>query len=177
MQKRFLWAGLIGVLTVALAGSSAAMTGKLGHASKAQVLRMSLGAEPPSLDPGLATDTTSANILFNIMDPLIRLGKPPALKATPGAATKWTVKGTTVTLTLRSSVRWTNGQPVKAADYVWSWLRTISPQLGADYAYQFYGIKGAEDYNGCDPWEGGLQRAPGEGRSQGLWASTRSGSR
>ena len=27
-----------------------------------------------------------------------------------------------------------------AGDYVWSWLRTISPELGADYAYQFYGI-------------------------------------
>ena len=38
-----------------------------------------------------------------------------------------------------------------ADDVVWSWLRTISPQLGADYAYQFYGIKGAQDYNSCKP--------------------------
>jgi oligopeptide transport system substrate-binding protein len=152
MQKRFLWAGLIAALTVTVVGSSAAMTGKVGQSSKAQanVLRMSLGAEPPSLDPGLATDTTSANVLFNIMDPLIRLGKPPLLKATPGAATKWSVKGKVVTLTLRRNVRWTNGQPVKAADYVWSWLRTISPELAADYAYQFDGIKGAHAYNACE---------------------------
>jgi len=151
MQKRYLWAALVGVLAVALVGTSAATTGKLGKNSKSQVLRMSLGAEPPSLDPGLATDTTSANVLFNIMDPLIRLGKPPALKATPGAASSWTVKGATVTLKLRRDVRWTNGQPVKAADYVWSWLRTISPELAADYAYQFDGIKGAHEYNSCDP--------------------------
>ena len=153
MQKRFLWAGLIAALTVTVVGSSAAMTGKVGHSGKAQakVLRMSLGAEPPSLDPGLATDTTSANVLFNIMDPLIRLGKPPALKAIPGAASSWKVRGATVTLNLRRSVRWTNGQPVKASDYVWAWLRTISPELAADYAYQFDGIKGAHAYNSCDP--------------------------
>jgi len=151
MQKRYLWAALVGVLAVALVGTSAATTGKLGHSSKAQVLRMSLGAEPPSLDPGLATDTTSANVLFNIMDPLIRLGKPPALKATPGAASSWKVRGATVTLNLRRDVRWTNGQPVKASDYVWAWLRTISPELAADYAYQFDGIKGAHEYNSCDP--------------------------
>jgi len=151
MQKRYLWAALVGVLAVALVGTSAATTGKHGTTSKSQVLRMSLGAEPPSLDPGLATDTTSANILFNIMDPLIRLGKPPALKATPGAASSWTVKGATVTLKLRHDVRWTNGQAVKASDYVWSWLRTISPELAADYAYQFDGIKGAHEYNSCDP--------------------------
>src|SRR5215210_6860291 len=99
MQKRFLWAGLIAALTVTVVGSSAAMTGKSDNAQAKNVLRMSLGAEPPSLDPGLATDTTSANVLFNIMDPLIRLGPPPLLKAKPGAASKWSVRGKVVTLT------------------------------------------------------------------------------
>ncbi|MGH3082503.1 MAG: peptide ABC transporter substrate-binding protein, partial [Gaiellaceae bacterium] len=147
MRKRFLWAALVGLIAVTVTGASTAVTGKSD--AKAQVLRVAIGAEPPSLDPGLATDTTSANLLFNLMDPLIRLGDPPALKATPGAASAWSVKGANVTLTLRQNVRWTNGKPVTAGDYVWSWLRTISPELGADYAYQFYGIKGAEAYNGC----------------------------
>jgi len=147
-----MWAGLVGILAVVVAGSSAAMTGKLGKGdAKAQVLRMSVGAEPPSLDPGLASDTTSSFILRNVMDPLIVLGPGPALKALPGAASSWTVKGANVTLNLSKNVRWTNGKPTTAQDYVWSWLRTISPELGADYAYQFFGIKGAEAYNGCDP--------------------------
>ena len=153
-KSSIIWAGLVGALAVVVVGSGAAATGKLASKSSSnavQTLRMSIGAEPPSLDPGLATDTTSANILFNIMDPLIRLGPSPALKAEPGAASSWTVNDKTVTLTLRKDVRWTNGQPVIASDYVWSWLRTISPELGADYAYQFYGIVGAEAYNGCKP--------------------------
>jgi oligopeptide transport system substrate-binding protein len=149
MKKRpILWAALAGALAIAVVGSGAAST---GSSSAAGVLRIAIGAEPPSLDPGLATDTTSGSILLSIMDPLVRLGPAPGLKAVPTAAQSWTVKGTTVTLKLRKDVRWTNGQPTTAQDYVWSWLRTISPELGADYAYQFFGIKGAEEYNSCDP--------------------------
>ena len=40
--------------------------------------------------------------------------------------------------------------PVTAEDFEYSWKRTVSPELGADYAYQFYGIVGAQDYNSCD---------------------------
>jgi oligopeptide transport system substrate-binding protein len=145
-----MWAGLA-LLAVIAVGTSAAATGKFGSSSAAGVLRMSIGAEPPSLDAGLATDTTSSSVLYNLMDPLIRLGPGPALKAEPGAASSWTVKGSVVTLKLNPAVKWSNGAATTAQDYVYSWLRTISPQLGADYAYQFFGIKGAEAYNGCDP--------------------------
>jgi oligopeptide transport system substrate-binding protein len=152
MRKRsIMWAGLVGLLAVIVVGTSVAATGKSGRTSRAGVLRMAIGAEPPSLDAGLATDTTSSSILFNIMDPLIRLGPGPALKPEPGAAKSWTVRGNVVTLNLNPAVKWQNGAPTVAQDYVYSWLRTISPELGADYAYQFFGIKGAEAYNSCDP--------------------------
>src|ERR671922_996989 len=162
MLKRFVWAGLVAVLSVAVVGTSAATTGK-GDASKAraQVLRIAIGSEPPSLDPGLATDTTSANVIYNIMEPLVKLGPLPKLRAVPFAAASWRVRGANVTINLRKSVRWTNGQPVTAQDYVWSWLRTISPELGADYAYQFFGIKGAEAYNGCKSNCGALRSKVG----------------
>jgi oligopeptide transport system substrate-binding protein len=149
MRMKWLkWAGLLLSLALIAAGATSAAS---GSAKRAQVLRVAIGAEPPSLDPGLATDTTSADILLNIMDPLVRLGPAPALKPVPSAASSWKVNGATVTLNLNKRVRWTNGKPVTAADYVWSWLRTMSPELGADYAYQFYGIKGGEAYNSCDP--------------------------
>jgi oligopeptide transport system substrate-binding protein len=152
MRKRsIMWAGLVGLLAVIVVGSSVAATGKLGRTGKAGVLRMSVGTEPPSLDAGLATDTTSSSLIFNLMDPLIRLGPGPALKAEPSAAKSWTVRGKVVTLNLNPAVKWQNGAPTVAQDYVYSWLRTISPELGADYAYQFFGIKGAEAYNSCDP--------------------------
>ena len=132
-------------------GSSGGSGTKGAKATKAadQTITMAWGTEPPSLDPGLATDTTSSNVLENIMDPLIKLD-PKTLKPIPNLAQSWTVKGNVVTFKLRHDGRWTNGDPLTANDFVYSWLRTISPELGADYAYQFYGIKGAEAYNSCD---------------------------
>src|SRR3954447_7011270 len=131
--------------------STSGSTSGGGNLAANQSLRIAIGAEPPSLDPGLATDTTSANVLYNIMDPLVKLGPLPDLKPQPDLAQSWDVSGPNVTLHLRHDGKWTNGQAVTAQDYVWSWLRTISPELAADYAYQFFGIKGAEAYNGCDP--------------------------
>jgi oligopeptide transport system substrate-binding protein len=130
--------------------SSSTTTGSSGSATGG-TLTMAFGSEPPSLDPGLATDTSSAFVVSNTNTPILTLGPAPDLKPTPALAKSWDVAGATVTLHLRNDVKWTNGRTVTADDVVWSWLRTISPQLGADYAYQFYGIKGASDYNGCKP--------------------------
>jgi ABC-type oligopeptide transport system substrate-binding subunit len=121
----------------------------VGTLASSQVLTISLGAEPPSLDPGLATDTTSANVILNIMDPLVKLG--PDLSPQPSLAESWDVNGKEVTYHLRKDGKWTNGEPVTAGDFVYSWKRTLSPELAADYAYQLYGIQGAAEYNGCDP--------------------------
>jgi ABC-type oligopeptide transport system substrate-binding subunit len=125
--------------------------GAVGGGKKAasQVLKMAWGAEPPSLDPGLATDTTSSNVLLNIMDPLVRLGKD--LQPVPALAKSWDVDGKVVTFHLRDDGRWTNGDPVTAHDFEYSWKRTLDPKLAADYAYQLYGIVGAEAYNNAKP--------------------------
>jgi oligopeptide transport system substrate-binding protein len=120
-----------------------------GNLAADQTVTVNWGAEPPSLDPGLATDTTSGNILLNIMDPLVKLG--PDLKPVPSLAESWdeSQDGKTVTFHLRKDGKWTNGDPVTAHDFEYSWKRTLSPDLAADYAYQFYGIVGAQEYNGC----------------------------
>jgi ABC-type oligopeptide transport system substrate-binding subunit len=112
------------------------------------VITINWGSEPPSLDPGLATDTTSSNVLGNIMDGLITL-EGEDLTPTPALAESWDIEGNTVTFHLSNEGRWTNGDPVTAEDFEYSWMRTISPDLAADYAYQFYGIVGASEYNAC----------------------------
>ena len=157
VSKAWPWlAAILGALALAAAGcggdddeATGTGTGDEGAAAAEQVITVNWGTEPPSLDPGLASDTTSANILLNIMDPLVKLGED--LEPVPSAAESWDVNGTKVTFNLRNDLKWTNGDPVTAEDFEYSWKRTISPELGADYAYQFFGIVGAADYNGCDP--------------------------
>jgi oligopeptide transport system substrate-binding protein len=151
-------AGLLGAFALVAAGCGGGNEESSGGTSSGggegpaanQTMTMSWGTEPPSLDPGLATDTTSSNVLLNIMDPLIKLN-PNTLDAEPNLAESWDVSedGKTVTYHLRQDGKWTNGDPVTASDFVYSWKRTISPELAADYAYQFYGIVGAADYNAC----------------------------
>ncbi len=165
MRTKTLWpllAGLIASLALVAAGcggddngGNAAGTGNDttqssgGSEAADQTITVNWGAEPPSLDPGLASDTTSANILLNIMDPLVRLDDN--LEPVPSLADSWDVSedGKTVTFNLRDDGMWTNGDPVTAQDFEYSWKRTISPELAADYAYQFYGIVGAQEYNSC----------------------------
>src|ERR1041385_6240841 len=127
-----------------------------GKPAANQVLKMAWGAEPPSLDPGLATDTTSSNVLLNVMDPLVKLGDD--LEPTPALAESWDVNGKARTFHLRDDGRWTNGDPVTAQDFEYSWKRTLDPKLAADYAYQLYGIVGAEAYNNAKPGEAAALR-------------------
>ena len=148
--------GLFGALAIAAAGCGGGDEGGAGGtgggtaAAAEQVLRMGWGAEPPSLDPGLATDTTSSNVLLAIMDPLVRLN-PETNEAEPSLAESWDISedGKTVTYHLSPDGKWTNGDPVTAGDFVYAWKRTLSPELAADYAYQLYGIVGGFEYNSC----------------------------
>jgi oligopeptide transport system substrate-binding protein len=137
------------VLAVAGCGGDGGGGGDQAQQAAEQVLRVNWGSEPPSLDPGLATDVVSSNVLNALMDPLVKLGED--LEPVPSLAERWEVSedGKTVTFTLRQDGKWTNGDPVTAADFEYSWKRTLSPELAADYAYQFYGIVGAAEYNGC----------------------------
>lgn len=156
MKGKQCWLSALAALAALalMAGCGKSSSTGSGKLATEQVMTIAWGAEPPSLDPGLATDTTSSNILLNIMDPLVKLGPAPDLEPVPNLAESWDVEGSVVTFHLRKDGKWTNGDPVTANDFEYSWLRTISPELGADYAYQFFGIKGAAEYNGCDPATG-----------------------
>ena len=152
-------AALVAVLTLGAAGCGGDGDGGAGGdgtgatdgggPAAEQVLRFGWGAEPPSLDPGLATDTTSSNVINALMDPLVKLD-PDTLEAVPNVAETWDVEGNTVTFHLIDGATWTNGDPVTAGDFEYSWKRTLDPALAADYSYQLYGIVGATEYNGCE---------------------------
>ena len=162
MRTKTLWPALaLLVMSLALVAAGcgggndeAASTGTGdtgGTAAADQTITVNWGTEPPSLDPGLATDVTSSNILLNIMDPLVKLDKDLNPVGAAAESFETSDDGKTVTYKLRDGLKWTNGDPVTAHDYEYSWKRTVSPELGADYAYQFYGIVGAQEYNSCDP--------------------------
>jgi oligopeptide transport system substrate-binding protein len=120
-----------------------------GAPAAEQVMTIAWGADPPSLDPGVAEDTTSSNVVSQLFDPLVKLN-PDTLEAEPALAESWEQEGTTVTFHLRQDGTWTNGDPVTAGDYEYAWKRVLDPELASGYSYQLGGIVGAADYNSCE---------------------------
>ncbi len=54
--------------------------------------------------------------------------------------------GLVYTFRIRQDARWSNGEPVRAEDFVWSWRRLMTPQTGSDYAFLTFVIRGAKEY-------------------------------
>lgn len=116
---------------------------------KEQVFRFNLHSNPPTLDPGQAQDNVSFAVLNGLFEGLTRANEKG--EALPGTAEKWDISpdGTKYTFHLRKDAKWSNGDPVTAEDFEFSWKRVLNPKLepAPPYAYQLYYIKGAEAYN------------------------------
>ena len=109
--------------------------------------RMVLNSEPPTLDWNLATDGVSFLVITNLMEGLTEYDDH--LNPKGAIAKRWTVSedGLTYTFYLREDVVWSDGLPVTASDFEYSWKRLLSPKTAAEYAYFLYDIKNAYEYN------------------------------
>ena len=112
-----------------------------------QVLSVNLGEEPPCLDPQVSTDGTSSTILNDTLEGLIRMDHTGEVKKGSGLATDWTLSDdkTVYTFKLRES-NWSDGTPVTAHDFEYSWKRIMEPELASDYAFMTYDIENAEAF-------------------------------
>lgn len=112
-----------------------------------QTLHWGNGAEPQELDPHIVTGLPEHHIIVGLLEGLV-LKDPATLEPIPGMAESWDISddGKTYTFHIRTNARWSNGDPVTSADFVWSWWRALQPALGNLYAYMYYPIKNAEAY-------------------------------
>ncbi len=98
------------------------------------VLRRGNGPEPDTLDPQLARTEGAFNILRDVFEGLTSIG--PDGSPVPAAAESWTVTpdGLEYRFTLRDGLRWSNGDALKAADYVAGMRRLVDPKTASPYA-------------------------------------------
>ncbi|HEY0321057.1 MAG TPA: peptide ABC transporter substrate-binding protein [Pyrinomonadaceae bacterium] len=113
-----------------------------------QVLRYISGAEPQTLDPQYMTGQPESRIAGAIFDGLVDYTEE-TMKPRPSLATSWDVNadGTVWTFHLRKDAKWTDGAPLNANDFVYSWRRALSPEFAAPYASLMYVVKFSEAYN------------------------------
>ncbi len=112
-----------------------------------------IGGEPETLDPGRARGVNENKIISNLFEGLVEvpLGAGPPV---PGVAERWqrSEDGREYTFHLRKDAKWSNGDPVTAEDFRYSWMRVLDKSLAAPYADMLYVIEGARDhYEGRNP--------------------------
>ncbi len=112
------------------------------------VLRVGNGAEVENLDPHLVTGVSEHRVLSALFEGLARLDLK-TMKAVPAVAESWTVSPDTLQyeFRLRKTAKWSNGDPVTAQDFVYSWQRMLSPNLAAEYAYLLHCLKNAKAFH------------------------------
>ena len=143
----------IAVVTVAL--FVAACVGSSGPEvtlASNQELHVRLTTEPASFDPGQTQWDYEAAVARQTFEGLLRTTKD-GKDVTGAAADSYTTDstGTVYTFKLHSGARWSDGQPVKAADFVYGFQRLLDPRLIAPNASFYYGIKNGAIVNAMDP--------------------------
>jgi len=112
--------------------------------SKPQEVTLNIVAEPPVLDGSIADSEASFTIMNAVNEGLFRIDKDG--KAEPGLAKdfpKISPDGLTYTIDIRDA-NWSDGVPVKAQDFVYSYKRTLDPAAKAPYGFMVGWLKGGE---------------------------------
>ena len=90
--------------------------------------------EPASLDPMKAVGLPEIQVIRDLFEGLVNQNEKGEL--VPGVATKWQSNDNrTWTFTLRDDARWSDGSPVTAQDFVYSWQRLVDPKNTSPFAW------------------------------------------
>ncbi|MCF7926896.1 MAG: peptide ABC transporter substrate-binding protein [Candidatus Izimaplasma sp.] len=107
-----------------------------GGTSEEVVMNWNIGADPATLDPGLNGASDGGNVINNAFEGLVREIDGEVY---PGIAEDWEVSsgGRQVTFYLRDS-NWSDGTPLTAHDFVYSWKRAMDPETASEYSWIWY---------------------------------------
>lgn len=112
------------------------------------VFRFNNAAEPEYVDPGLMTGQPDHRIAALIFEGLTTTD-PQTLRPRPAMAERWEISPDQLTYTfhLRKDAVWSDGTPLAAKDFVYSWTRVLDPKTGSRYAAHLYHIANGEEFN------------------------------
>ncbi len=136
-----------GILALCLGGCTRRET-PAEEGIRTQTLLVGNAAEPADLDPDVINAFTDSQIAYALFEGLTTLDGKTS-EAVPAAAERWDVSpdGTVYTFHLRPGARWSNGDPLTADDFAYSFQRILTPAFGAQYSYMLWPIRNAEAFN------------------------------
>lgn len=136
------------VLLLVLAMALVAREGMLGAGAEADLTIIET-QDALTMDPQRMSFQQDFRRAYALFEGLTRWDiQSPDFTIRPAAAESWTISpdGMIYTFTLDSGGRWSNGDPVRASDFIFSWRRALMPDLAADYTALFFRIEGAEAF-------------------------------
>ena len=115
--------------------------------NREQIFHLGNGSEPRDLDPHTAVSVTESNILSALFEGLVN-NSPDGHSIVPGAAERWDVSpdGRVYTFHLRPGLKWSNGDALTSADFLYSFRRIIEPKLGGELSIYCDWVVGGQDY-------------------------------
>ena len=131
--------GLIGCGTKGATASTAPET-SASPAATSSILNVMVEVEVASLDPQVADDGTSFEVIADFTDGLKQMDKDGGVIDALCADEKVSDDGLTYTFKIRDDANWANGDPVTAADFVFGWQRAVDPATASEYAYMLSDI-------------------------------------
>jgi oligopeptide transport system substrate-binding protein len=118
----------------ALFACSSCRPGGNSNGAGDQLLRRGIGGEPASLDPGKAVDTFSFEVIRDLYEGLTTESANGDVQ--PGVAAAWNINpaGTEYTFEIRKDAKWSNGQKIRAQDFIFAWRRVVDPHEASPVA-------------------------------------------
>jgi len=108
-------------------------------------LKMNLASEPDYLDPALNSSVDGAILATMSFGGLYTYDEDGQLAPNFAEGYEMSEDGLTYTFTLKEGLKWSDGSPLTANDFVYAWKRAADPATAADYSYMFNGIAGYEE--------------------------------
>jgi oligopeptide transport system substrate-binding protein len=138
----------VSALCLALLAAVLPGCGRRPAAPAEKVLAVGNRSEVQDLDPHLVSGIAEHRALSSLFEGLATLDLD-TMEPVPAAAARWEISEDQLRYTfhLRAEARWSNGDPLTAEDFVYSWRRMLHPALAAEYAYLLHCLKNGRAYN------------------------------
>src|SRR6266446_2335855 len=120
----------------------------LREANRNKILLLTVGSEPRTLDPQAAQGVTEHHIIMAMIEGLVSPSIDDQARIVPGMADRWEHNDdySVWTFHIGEDRKWSNGDPMVAQDFVFSYKRMLTASFGAQYAENLFILKGAEHY-------------------------------
>ena len=99
-----------------------------------------MGGEPECMDPTLNDYSSGSYALQSLFRGLYKYAADGSLVPAMAESYEVSEDGCTYTFKLREGLKWSDGSPLTAHDFEYSWKRTLDPDVGSDTAYTLYSI-------------------------------------